>query len=243
MIWKPGSAAARWRCGFPKRTSTRAAWLAERFRGAAWIAAELHCGPNDRARLFSLKEISSQSGLPLVAAGDVHMHLRSRRRLQDVLTAVRLGKPVRAVRARRCFRTPSATCGCACAWRSSTRRSCSPRRWRSPSAAVSRSMNCAMNTRTSWSPAARPRQAGCASSPKKACARRFPSGVPAKVARAGGARAQAHRRARLRAVLPHCARRGALRARRGDPVPGQGIGGEFGGVLCAAASPRSIPTG
>ena len=29
-----------------------------------------------------------------VAAGDVHMHLRSRRRLQDVLTAIRLGKPV-----------------------------------------------------------------------------------------------------------------------------------------------------
>ena len=71
-----------------------AAWLAERFRGAAWIAAELHCGPNDRARLNCLKEMSSQFALPLVAAGDVHMHVRSRRRLQDVLTAIRLGKPV-----------------------------------------------------------------------------------------------------------------------------------------------------
>ena len=78
----------------PEEDFTPAAWLAERFRGAAWIAAELHCGPNDRARLFSLKEVSRQSGLPLVAAGDVHMHLRSRRRLQDVLTAVRLGIPV-----------------------------------------------------------------------------------------------------------------------------------------------------
>ena len=78
----------------PEEDFTPAAWLAERFRGAAWIGAELHCGPNDRARLFSLKEISRQSGLPLVAAGDVHMHLRSRRRLQDVLTAVRLGRPV-----------------------------------------------------------------------------------------------------------------------------------------------------
>jgi error-prone DNA polymerase len=71
-----------------------ARWLAERFHGQAWIAAELHCGPNDRAKLASLKELSGKSGLPLVAAGDVHMHLRSRRRLQDVLTAVRLGKPV-----------------------------------------------------------------------------------------------------------------------------------------------------
>ena len=78
----------------PGEDFTPAAWLAERFRGAAWIAAELHCGPNDRAKMASLQEISRQSALPLVAAGDVHMHLRSRRRLQDVLSAVRLGKPV-----------------------------------------------------------------------------------------------------------------------------------------------------
>ena len=71
-----------------------ALWLAERFAGHAWLAAELHYGPNDRARLDALKDISEKSGLPLVAAGDVHMHVRSRRRLQDVLTAVRLGKAV-----------------------------------------------------------------------------------------------------------------------------------------------------
>ena len=69
-------------------------WLAACFEADAWIAAELHCGPDDRAKLSSLKELSRKSGLPLVAAGDVHMHLRSRRRLQDVLTAVRLGRPV-----------------------------------------------------------------------------------------------------------------------------------------------------
>jgi error-prone DNA polymerase len=71
-----------------------ASWLAERFPGHAWIAAELHCGANDRAKLDSLRDISRKSGLPMVASGDVHMHLRSRRRLQDVLTAVRLGRPV-----------------------------------------------------------------------------------------------------------------------------------------------------
>ena len=72
----------------------QAKWVARHFPGNAWIAAELHCGPNDHAKLSTLKELSAQSGLPLAAAGDVHMHLRSRRRLQDVLTAVRLGKPV-----------------------------------------------------------------------------------------------------------------------------------------------------
>jgi error-prone DNA polymerase len=68
------------------------AWIAERFRGHAWIGAELHCGPNDRARLQGLKEIEKTFGIPLVASGDVHMHVRSRRRLQDILTAVRLRK-------------------------------------------------------------------------------------------------------------------------------------------------------
>ena len=68
-------------------------WLAAHFPGRAWIAAELHCGANDRARLESLRELSRACGLPLVASGDVHMHLRSRRRLQDALTAIRLGTP------------------------------------------------------------------------------------------------------------------------------------------------------
>ena len=74
----------------PSEKEEDARWAAAHFPGRAWIAAELHCGPNDRAKLESLKRL----GLPLVAAGDVHMHLRSRKPLQDVLTAIRLGKPV-----------------------------------------------------------------------------------------------------------------------------------------------------
>ena len=76
----------------PEPASAR--WLAELFPTGAWIAAELHCGANDRTRLALLGELAAASGLPLVAAGDVHMHLRSRKRLQDTLTAIRLGKPV-----------------------------------------------------------------------------------------------------------------------------------------------------
>jgi error-prone DNA polymerase len=71
-----------------------ARWIAAHFPGRAWIAAELHCGSNDRARLAALRALAAACGLPLVAAGDVHMHLRSRRRLQDALTAIRLGRPV-----------------------------------------------------------------------------------------------------------------------------------------------------
>ena len=71
-----------------------ACWIARCFPGRAWIAAELHCGGNDRRRFEALRELAAVSGLPLVAAGDVHMHLRSRRRLQDLLTAIRIGKPI-----------------------------------------------------------------------------------------------------------------------------------------------------
>ena len=71
-----------------------ARWVGERFPGRGWLAAELHCGPNDAEKLRQLEEISRRSDLPLVAAGDVHMHLRSRRRLQDALAAIRLGKAV-----------------------------------------------------------------------------------------------------------------------------------------------------
>ncbi len=66
-------------------------WLSERFPRCAWIAAELHAGQNDGARLAQLQDFSSKTALPLVAAGDVHMHLRSRRLIQDTLTAIRLG--------------------------------------------------------------------------------------------------------------------------------------------------------
>jgi error-prone DNA polymerase len=71
-----------------------ACWIARCFPGRAWIAAELHCGGNDRRRFEALRELATVSGLPLVAAGDVHMHLRSRRRLQDLLTAIRIGRPI-----------------------------------------------------------------------------------------------------------------------------------------------------
>jgi DNA polymerase III alpha subunit len=69
---------------------------AERFPGRVWLAVELVSGPNDSAKLAALREVSSAAGVPLVAAGDIHMHVRSRRPLQDVMTAIRLGVPVHA---------------------------------------------------------------------------------------------------------------------------------------------------
>ena len=72
-------------------------WVAEHFPNRAWLAVELHRGPDDTQRLESLTDLGSRTGLPLVAAGDVHMHLRKRKRLQDVMTAIRLRVPVAQV--------------------------------------------------------------------------------------------------------------------------------------------------
>ena len=79
-----------------KHDAEHARCVAERFADRAWIAAELLQGPDDRAQLTALRELGKAYGLPLVASGDVHMHLRSRRPLQDTLTAVRLRTTVRA---------------------------------------------------------------------------------------------------------------------------------------------------
>ncbi len=70
--------------------------LREIFAERLWIAAELLCGADDRGRLLYVQQLAAAAHLPLVAAGDVHMHLRSRRPLQDTLTAIRLGVPVAA---------------------------------------------------------------------------------------------------------------------------------------------------
>ena len=69
-------------------------WFANRFPNRAWIAVELLGGPDDRGRLRALEGLSRASGLPLVAAGDVHMHERRRQPLQDLVTAIRLNTPL-----------------------------------------------------------------------------------------------------------------------------------------------------
>ncbi|HUN73477.1 MAG TPA: error-prone DNA polymerase [Steroidobacteraceae bacterium] len=71
-----------------------ASWLQERFRGNLWIAVELVRDGADRGRLAVLAELGRKLDLPLVASGNVHMHVRERRRLQDALTAIRLNVPL-----------------------------------------------------------------------------------------------------------------------------------------------------
>jgi error-prone DNA polymerase len=71
-------------------------WLRERFPGRLWLGVELLTGGFDARRLQLFEALGKTLELPRVAAGDVHMHRRSRRALQDVLTAIRLNTPLQA---------------------------------------------------------------------------------------------------------------------------------------------------
>jgi error-prone DNA polymerase len=84
LLWLPG----------PCIETTEVRWLAERFAGQLRIAVELLRDGADGARLAELSALGAQLGVALVASGDVHMHVRARRRLQDALTAIRLNLPV-----------------------------------------------------------------------------------------------------------------------------------------------------
>ncbi|MDT3707838.1 MAG: error-prone DNA polymerase [Thiobacillus sp.] len=68
--------------------------IAARFAGRAWLAVELFRSPDDTERLAAASELATAVGLPLMAAGDVHMHVAERRPMQDALTAIRIGVPV-----------------------------------------------------------------------------------------------------------------------------------------------------
>ncbi|HVC01509.1 MAG TPA: error-prone DNA polymerase [Steroidobacteraceae bacterium] len=88
LIWLPAAAAAA------VRRREAGLWLRERFPGRLWIGVELLTGGLDARRLAELEALGAELGVPRIAAGDVHMHRRGRRALQDVLTAIRLNTPL-----------------------------------------------------------------------------------------------------------------------------------------------------
>jgi error-prone DNA polymerase len=91
IIWLPRADKAA-----PQRQEEDGRWLRERFAGRLWIGVELITCGYDARRLQLLEALGETLELPRVAAGDVHMHRRSRRALQDVLTAIRIGTPLQA---------------------------------------------------------------------------------------------------------------------------------------------------
>ncbi len=63
----------------------------EAFQDRGYLLAGLHRHGDDDARLSAFAQLSKDTGLPLVAAGDVYYHSARRQPLHDVLTAIRHG--------------------------------------------------------------------------------------------------------------------------------------------------------
>ncbi len=83
-LWLPGA----------EPCEADARWLAARFTDRLWLAVELLADGQDAQRLTQLRHLGTKLGIACMASGDVHMHVRSRRALQDVLVAIGLGVPV-----------------------------------------------------------------------------------------------------------------------------------------------------
>jgi error-prone DNA polymerase len=73
---------------------TVARWLLTHFTGRCWLMVELYRQLDDEMWLHRLRGIGELTAIPLVASGDVHMHVRSRKPLHDVMTATRVGRPL-----------------------------------------------------------------------------------------------------------------------------------------------------
>jgi error-prone DNA polymerase len=84
----------------PPREATDAALqalasvLLRHFMGRCWWGVVLLRQIDDELWLQRLRALSEASAIPLVACGEVHFHVRSRKPLQDVLTAIRVGRPL-----------------------------------------------------------------------------------------------------------------------------------------------------
>lgn len=64
-------------------------WLYSVFAERLWLAVHLHRGSDDALHLERMRSLAARVGIRAVACGDVHMHVRGRRALQDCMTAIR----------------------------------------------------------------------------------------------------------------------------------------------------------
>ncbi|MBX3591941.1 MAG: error-prone DNA polymerase [Burkholderiaceae bacterium] len=79
------------------RLLRHARFLREGFDGRCWLGVPLLVRGHDAALLERTRSVAAATGLPRVAVGDVLYHLRSRKTLQDTLTAIRLNTPLAAL--------------------------------------------------------------------------------------------------------------------------------------------------
>lgn len=78
----------------PEIVRAQTAWMARHFPQRTWLGLHLLTQPMDDWQQQHLQIIAHEFNLAVVAIGNVCMHVRSRKPLQDTLTAIRLGKAI-----------------------------------------------------------------------------------------------------------------------------------------------------
>lgn len=76
------------------RLDAQVQWLASTFEGRCWVALTLHARAMDDIHRGIVQYVAEKYLVPVVATGDVTMHVRSRKPLQDTLTAIRLNRSI-----------------------------------------------------------------------------------------------------------------------------------------------------
>ena len=91
VLWLPGLAGE---AGYVAPHALESGgWLQERFAGRLWLGVEHLVGV---AGVYQrCAALAKRFGMPMLASGNVHMHTRRRRMLQDTLTAIRTGRALR----------------------------------------------------------------------------------------------------------------------------------------------------
>ncbi|WP_446811811.1 error-prone DNA polymerase [Methylomonas sp. 2BW1-5-20] len=69
-------------------------WLKQLFTDDLWLGVGKFLSGYDEIHYQQATAVARQLDIPIVACNNVHMHHRSRRTLQDTLTAIRLGQPL-----------------------------------------------------------------------------------------------------------------------------------------------------
>ena len=211
------------------RVAEQARWLARVFPRRAWVGLTLLHRSREDLHRDATVAAAREAGLPLVALGQVQMHLRSRQPLHDTLAGIRSHQPV-------------SRCGYALAGNAErhlrTRMrlaSLYPPEALAQTLAVAR--RCGFAGRAALRVSGRDRAAGPHArhlpAPGDAGRRRAP--LPAGRARgdrhADRERAGPDPRPAIRGVFPDRLRHRPVRARPGHPVPGPGLGRQLGRLL------------
>ncbi len=76
--------------GFPHKLR----FLSDVYRERCFLAGSVSARGDDARRLAAIETLARQHRTPMVATNDVHYHAPDRRALQDVVTAIRLGRTV-----------------------------------------------------------------------------------------------------------------------------------------------------